>query len=291
MAAKARKLKYDTRMSDDDPFGAQALPRRANKMRRVLEWLESTGATELSTYDLNQLHPDLEENGKARVLAARLVRRGILQRLAPGRYAVVRSGQVLRSEELGQGEQLDHWLSRGYAVAFRSAMALHGYGTLQDAWQRLQVMVSDQQPRLPRNLTVPLDVRLRAGSFEGAVRLRHPTVGEVNVRSLPQTLIDAAAHPTRCGGIEAVTGFVAFAVPRCSIPDVVALGVEDGGTSMRRLGYLLQRGGAPANVVAPLQRVGARKHLALDPDAAYEGPLDATWRLKLNAPLDAVPSR
>ncbi|MBS2027180.1 MAG: hypothetical protein JST54_04675 [Deltaproteobacteria bacterium] len=280
----------DSIMTPDDPFSSDALPKRSRNFRRVLEWIKESGVTAVTARDLSQLFGEPFDHAPSRGIANRLVERGLLQRLAPGRYVVIRAGESPRAP-LDPGERLDCWV-RHHAFAHGTAMALHGFGPPLDPEQPLQVFVGTDQPRMPRSLKLDLDFQMRAPAFfPGFVRLEHPALGEVSVRSLAQTALDAVAQPTRCGGFSRVAAFVAFALTRCDATEIVEAGANAGGPAARRLGFLLQTAGARAEDLEPLKRLGAPRYVPLDPNGPREGPLDATWRLKLNASLDGALAR
>ena len=52
-----------------------------------------------------------------------------------------------------------------------------------------------------------------------------------------------------------------------------------------RLGFMLERAGAPASVLSPLHDRSGGKYLDLDPGLMRGGPLESTWRLRLNVEL------
>jgi len=273
-------------MTDERHFDVRTLRTRAVNMRKVLDWLESSQVTEVTATDIDALVAEPPFDGPGRTLAARFVERGILKRLAPGRYAVIRPNQVVRGP-LTPGEKLDHWLGEGrYALAFATAMSIHGFGPPIEAGHTLQLLKTRPVTAVPAGLDVPIELHHHLPALKKAVHVDHPLLGQVAVQSEIQTALDAATRPDLCGGVPNVIAFLTFMLqrhPATTLVDAVKPNAQR--VTVCRLGFMLERAGAPASVLSPLHDRSGGKYLDLDPGLMRGGPLESTWRLRLNVEL------
>lgn len=229
----------------------------------------------------------------ARKLLHELHRKGVLVRAAKGIYALV-PPEALRERKAPQVDafrvldQLMGALELRYYAAYMTAVHLHG------AAHQLpfHVDVATPRPRRPLRLgrvrvafhRVPED------RFAGTARLRQS--GEYLTASDTElTLIDCADRLDLCGGAEGLAQVAWELAPRVDAAKLRKHATWfDANPALARLGFVLERiRDADARRVQDgvLQGIRARaprgRRYVLDPALPAKGPLDAAWRVRVNA--------
>jgi predicted transcriptional regulator of viral defense system len=114
--------------------------------------------------------------------------------------------------------------------------------------------------------------------------------GEAVWSSRVRTLVDAVYDWSRFAGLP--RGFIwirqELAAKRVTTRQLVATALEFGDrATLRRIGWLLERDGAPPRVIRPLRETlpPSSGLISLDPTAPRRGPADRRWRVVVNAEL------
>lgn len=169
-------------------------------------------------------------------------------------------------------------LGAPYYAGLLTAAAQHG-ASAQSA-QEVQV-VTDRQVRdrrIGRQRLAFIDSGRTAAAPTEA--LKTPT-GTVHISTPEMTMLDLVAYPRRAGGwshIASLLPDLAAASSRRGWQD--ALAIQPPTPHVQRLGYLLDRAGAPfADVHADWLRSRRRRAITLAPGGGRQGPLDPSWNV------------
>lgn len=229
-------------------------------------------------------------------LLAQLAQGQWLARLKRGVYAVQ---SPLLSTEI-HPFALAAALVQPCAISHWSALAHHGMTT------QIPVMVQASTPRpvvtpemrsggayRPRGravwrvLTLEFEfIAVQEAHFFG---LQHEWVTQwhsVAITDRERTLLDVLAHPHVFGGMGASIEILEANWQTVDRKKLIDYALQYGaGATIKRLGYLLERFGAPAEQLQPLRLHPVRSYVLLDPAGPPDGELAGYWRVRNNLPL------
>lgn len=244
----------------------------------------------------------------ARVLACSL---GTREQAVPGLlHALTTSGWVRRlrnglyvADETRRGGPAPHpfaiatALVQPSAISHWSALAYHG--------------LTGQSPRLvtastPRDVVTP---RMRQHDRDPAqpasiwevdglavryfrVRLEHfwghdevwvDEFSRVHITDRERAIVDGFLAPEVFGSLPEIMGALEEHLAEIDVTRLVAYAIRYGqAATIKRLGYVLETLGVPADVIRPLREAPISGYRLLDPQGPNEGRYEATWRLRLN---------
>jgi predicted transcriptional regulator of viral defense system len=105
----------------------------------------------------------------------------------------------------------------------------------------------------------------------------------VAITDRERTLLEAFAHPAAFGGIGEGLGILEEHLAELDVPRLVAHALRYGATSVaKRLGFALERSGAPAKALEPLRVLPATGVRLLDPAGPPRGRCDRRWGVQDN---------
>ena|SRR2546426_1207457 len=250
----------------------------------LLDELAVEGKETFTTQDIEELghlSPQAASN-----LLTRLVRRGLVDRVARGRYAMRPFGALgtrAAAEDIALAVGAV-FADKPHRIAYRSALDWHG---LLEHPSRRIVIAADKRPGLKQLSGRPLRVVLeRPERVEiGAIDAGHGA----RVSSLERALIESAARPALAGGIQVVAAALARANAN---PDVLegiarALGAR---TALHRLGSIAEtlEIHPVADRLEPLSSIG--RPIQLDPEFtdAASGWRDDKWGVDWPFPAEEL---
>jgi predicted transcriptional regulator of viral defense system len=235
----------------------------------LLDELAVEDKESFTTQDVEQLgglSPQAASN-----LLTRLVRRGLIDRVARGHY-VMRPFGSLGTRAAAESVTLPVgavFAGKPHRIAYRSALDWHG---LLDHPARQIVLALDKRPALRqlsgRSLRVVLERpdRITIGAIDAGHGAR--------VSSLERVLVESASRPALAGGIHVVANALARArVDTGALTEMAR--TLDARTALHRLGSIAEALGLPlmADELEPLSSVG--RLVPLDPQLAPEAD---SWR-------------
>lgn len=230
--------------------------------------------------------------GHAVLLLHRLNRKGAVERVGKGQYALV-PPEVLsgrRSRGVDLKSSLHALMQRAgvgdaYYVGYQSAAQLHGAAHQQpfvlqvaSAWRRRPLRVGSEEARF---VSVPRE------RIFGVEERRY---GEVPLRisDRERTALDLVDRPDLGGGMSEVAGTFATLMEDAD-PLRLAGYAERLGQRQpaQRVGWLLARlslsGAEPA--LDALRRLRGPNVVPLEPSGDRDGEVDRDWRVRVNVPL------
>jgi predicted transcriptional regulator of viral defense system len=103
---------------------------------------------------------------------------------------------------------------------------------------------------------------------------------QVNITDRERTVLDLIIRPELFGGIPAASEIMEGALPQTDLPRLVDYALRyDVGTVIKRLGWLLERMGADANLILPLMNYPVTGTILLDPNQPRSGKIDPSWQI------------
>ena len=235
----------------------------------LLDELAVEGKETFTTQDMEemgQLSPQAASN-----LLTRLVRRGLVDRVARGHY-VMRPFGALGTRAAAEDITLAVgavFAGRPHRIAYRSALDWHG---LLEHPSRRIVLAVDKRPALRQLSGRPLRAVLeQLDRIEiGAIDAGH----EARVSSLERVLVESAARPALAGGIQVVASALARARPDANALEEMARTLR-ARSALHRLGSIAEtlEVHSLADRLEPLSSIG--RPIALDPEVADEA---SSWR-------------
>ncbi len=184
-------------------------------------------------------------------------------------------------------DRLTDHLGVAYYVGWLSAAELHGVA--HQAPQVFQVAVAGQvRDRQVGRTRFQFHRRAGVGSLPV---LDHPTrSGVVNLSTVAVTALDVASDASVAGGIDnAATVLVELSEhPGFDIADVVALASHYPTSTLRRLGWILERFAerTDLNAVRSTALAGAPTPARVDPGGDLVGPIDHRWNVRVNRDVE-----
>ncbi len=106
---------------------------------------------------------------------------------------------------------------------------------------------------------------------------------QVDITDRERTVLDLIARPELFGGIRAVIEILESALVQIDLNRLVAYAVRyDVGAVIKRLGWLLERMGADANLLLPLRTYPVTGTILLDPTQPRSEKIDSSWQINEN---------
>jgi predicted transcriptional regulator of viral defense system len=254
---------------------------------QVLAWLETERPAVIQVGDVAVAVGISREH--ARTVAARLERKGWLQRLTRGRYAPL-LGDTGGWAAPDPWAALDGWV-RSHYVSFASAA--HELGLTPDRPGDVQVATVFGAALPPRmaNASVRL-VRLRRFTLAGAAK-RRLHGHEIWMAGPERCIIDSATHLALAGGALGLARMVARAPESLDWHGLVEMSeaLPRGTPALRRLGALLEI--LDIQISPALRRAAVattRRPIPLDDAAPLQrgSAVLGRWRVSLNVSPEAI---
>lgn len=183
------------------------------------------------------------------------------------------------------------------AISHWSALAFHGMTT------QIPTMIQASTPRAvvtpemrngsayrPRGRAVwrALDLEFEFITVQPAhfFGLQHEWLTQwqrVALTDRERTLLDVMAHPHVFGGMGASIELLEANWPAVDGEMLVSYALHyDVGATIKRLGYWLERFGAPADLLQPLVEYSVAGYIPLDSASPARGETDSRWRIRAN---------
>jgi predicted transcriptional regulator of viral defense system len=176
---------------------------------------------------------------------------------------------------------------RAYYVGLLTAAAEHGASA--QAAQEVQVVTN--RPRAPIEVgKLRVVFIMRRDAAKAPVSTIVAPAGPIPVSTPEMTALDLVAYPRHAGGwgnVVTVIADLAGALTRDGVARLLTL--PPATSDVQRLGFLLERLGAPAGLTAPLipwLKARPSTFIALDPKAGRTGDRDSRWRVIENLPIE-----
>jgi len=218
----------------------------------------------------------------SRMVASTLVRKGVLDRIRPGLYAIRPFRAVARPWALPSLVAVELLLAgKPHYVGGLAAFTLHRLTQQQHASVVDAFVTSFRRPRRLGNATVRFHRRKAAVFASGLTRIE---IGgtSVAVSDPERTVLDALEGPAIVGGMHEAVRLFAEAMPRLDHAVLAAYALEIARDSTcQRLGLLLERSKVDGPFMDDLRQRAARStgvHLLI-PDADRTGPADPVWHV------------
>lgn len=222
---------------------------------------------------------------EARATVTGLVRKGLLERIAPGLYLVHPFRSLARTRAVSSAVVAAALLAdTPYYFGGWWAFSLHRltqqmYGSLLDAY-----VTRERRPRRLGSARLVFHV-LPLTAFDYGIETIAVEGTDVRVSDAERTVLDALDYPKTFGDVRAALQLVGPALERVDRGRLVAHAARGSRPSTcQRLGVLLERRGATLRSLAPLARRTRETAslLSMLPDAPRTGPVNTRWRVVEN---------
>jgi len=215
-----------------------------------------------------------------------------------GRIEILKRGTYAVKTPLYAGEippfAVAAALVQPMAISHWSALAQHGFTT------QLPAMVQASTPRKvitpemrngeanrPRGravwkaLGVEIEyIHVQEKQFFGHQQIWVNNWQQVSVTDPERTALDLIARPDVFGGMSAAIEILEENLPRVEIPGLVQVALRyNVGAVAKRLGWLLERFGVDADMLAPLQSFPVKTYYRLDPQASVGRQYNSRWHI------------
>ncbi|TMF59358.1 MAG: hypothetical protein E6I16_09810 [Chloroflexi bacterium] len=244
-----------------------------------LDW-ERTNVRVVNVGELKNL-----AGSSAYSLAARLVEKGVFERLGGGAYAVRPLRFAGRPWTQSPLVTLEALLSdTPHYVGGLTAVTLHRLSE-QLYLSRVDVFVPvSMRPRRVGNARVVFH-RVSLKAFQSGLTFVRVEGTNVSVSDPERTLLDALDHPALFGGFREAETLVRLSLPKVNVSKLVQYAVElSPSSSCQRLGLLLEREKTPHHFWTPLARkVQASASMpSMLPNRSRTGKFNPRWRIVEN---------
>lgn len=181
-------------------------------------------------------------------------------------------------------------MERRYYVALLSAAEM--YGAAHQMPQVFQVMVD--RPVTDKDLgRVRLRFYTHTRLSQVPVRLRNSVTGQVRVSTPEATCLDLATRPGDCGGLSNVATVMAGLAEEAGLDprSIVEAAHAYPAASLRRVGWLLEKVGAPVDLgelrdAVSRATAGKRPVVTLDPAGPRRGHTNQGWGIVENVEVE-----
>jgi predicted transcriptional regulator of viral defense system len=228
-----------------------------------------------------------------RKLVSKLAQSGWIEILKRGTYAVkspLYSGDIppfAIANALVHPMAISHW----------SALAHHGFSTQNPTMTQASTPTKVVTPEMrsgkayrPRGRAswraFGLEfefIYVKKDRFWGFEKNWVNSWSQVNITDRERTVLDLIIRPELFGGIPAASEIMEGALPQTDLPRLVDYALRyDVGTVIKRLGWLLERMGADANLILPLMNYPVTGTVLLDPNQPRSGKMDPSWQINEN---------
>lgn len=221
----------------------------------------------------------------ARSIIAGLVRKGLLERIAPGVYLIHAFRSLARPHRISSAVAAAALLADepyylgGWWALSQHRLSQQVYASLLDAYT-----TRERRSRTLGPARVAFHV-LPASAFSYGIEPVTLEGAEVRVSDVERTVLDALDYPRAFGGVREALRVIGPALAGADQERLIAYAARGSrpGTC-QRLGVLLGRLGATPRATEPLARRvrETASLLSMLPDAPRTGTVDATWRVVEN---------
>jgi len=228
-----------------------------------------------------------------RKLVSKLAQSGWIEILKRGTYAVK---SPLYSSDIPPFA-IANSLVQPMAISHWSALAHHGFSTQNPTMTQASTPTKVVTPEMrlgkayrPRGRAswraFGLEfefIYVKKDWFWGFQKFWVNSWSQVNITDRERTVLDLIAHPELFGGIRAASEIMEGALSQIDLPRLVNYALQyDVGTVIKRLGWLLERMGADANLIHPLMNYPVTGTVLLDPNQPRSGNIDSSWQINEN---------
>ena len=222
--------------------------------------------------------------GAGRKVAARLIRKKVLDRVGAGRY-LIRPLRTRGRASSVSAPVVAAALLQGERFYLGGLWALTFHRLTEQQYTTLDVFLARRLS--PRSIAGARLTFHRVGKGSLAYGIAETEIEGVRllVSTPERTLLDLLDLPALAGGGSEALRHFAGGLPQVSAPQLVELAARGSRTSTcQRLGVLLERAGVSPRKLQPLRRrVRATKSsLSLVPGAPRTGAFNAVWRVVEN---------
>lgn len=229
--------------------------------------------------------------GAANLMLSRLARKGWLQRLRRGRYAVVplsaRSSQGTNEDPLAVAMRL-------FRPCYISGWTAAEHWALTEQVHNAVVVYSARPQRRSIQPIAGVTYRIRRinpDAVFGTTRLWAGPVA-IEMANVHRTVLDILDAPEMGGGGRQMVDIVRayWGQPGADREALLSLAVRLGrGTVFKRLGFLTEMSGkADQSWLKACQAHLSAGVSLLDPGGPHRGPIVTRWRLRINVPIPAT---
>jgi predicted transcriptional regulator of viral defense system len=247
---------------------------------RLLATWERERRSRITIEDLRRiLGPD------CRSVVRGLLRKGLLERIAPGLYLIHPFRSLSRRRSVSAAVVAAALFADGpYYLGGWWAFTLHRltqqvYGSLLDAY-----VTRERRPRRLRSGRLVFHV-LPSTAFDYGIEIVRIEETDVRASDVERTILDALDYPKTFGDLRTALQLVEPALRRVDHRRLVAYAARGSPPSTcQRLGVLLERCGATPRLLAPLRRRvrETASLLSMLPDAPRTGKVNMKWRVVEN---------
>ena len=126
-------------------------------------------------------------------------------------------------------------------------------------------------------------IRVQPERYFGTERV---WIGEARITATDRerTLLDGLSRPQYCGDFAEVLHAFDVATPELDLERLVQYALDLDDATVKRLGWVLERQGAPASVLDPLEALQIKGYRTLDPSGLRQGPRNRRWMIQENLP-------
>lgn len=233
---------------------------------------------------------DLLGPSAARETAKGLVRKGLLERVAPGIFLIHPLRSLARRQAISSAVATAAILAEEpYYLGGWWALSLHRlrqqfYSSRLDAY-----VTRERRSRVLSGARIVFHV-LPGAAFTYGVQTVTFEGTAVQVSDPERTVLDALDYPKTFGGVRETLRLVRPSLPRLDRQRLIDYAARGSRTSTcQRLAVLLERLDTPRQDLEPLgRRIGETTTLlSMLPDAPRVGPVHAAWRVVENDPETA----
>jgi predicted transcriptional regulator of viral defense system len=229
-----------------------------------------------------------------RLLLSRMAKKGLLHRVAHGRYIVAGPGAEDARFEVPAFVLLDSALApQRYALSFLSALAHYGL-TDHDPYE-LTILLGLRRGASPPTEVAGLPVRARVERRDDhwfGIRTEADGFGRYQIADPERAIIDSLDRPELSGGPETVVRALAGGLrdDRLRVVRLIRYGAAHSIRVARRLGFLLETIGVADERLSVLQERSqrSRRSDSLFGTDAEEVEWSARWRVQLDVPPELI---
>ena len=228
-----------------------------------------------------------------RKLISKLAQSGWIEIIKRGTYAVkspLYSGDIppfAIADALVHPMAISHW----------SALAHHGFSTQNPSMIQASTPVKVVTPEMRRGKAYHPRGRASWRAFDLEFEFIHVKKdrfwgfekqwvnawSQVDITDRERTVLDLIVRPDLFGGIRAASEIMEGTLTQIDLSRLVAYAVRyDVGTVIKRLGWLLERMGAEANQLTPLQSYPVTGNVLLDPTQPRSEQTNPFWQINEN---------
>ena len=228
-----------------------------------------------------------------RKLVSKLAQSGWIEILKRGTYAVkspLYSGDIppfALANALVQPMAISHW----------SALAHHGFTTQNPVMTQASTPTKVVTPEMrsgkayrPRGRAswraFGLEfefIYVKRDWFWGFQKYWVNSWVQVDITDRERTVLDLIVRPDLFGGIRAASEIMEDVLSQIDLSRLITYALRyDVGAGIKRLGWLLEKMGADANLILPLKNFPVTGTILLDPTQPRSGKLDPSWQINEN---------